>query len=260
MKPIALTIAGSDPSGGAGIQADLKTFHHHGVYGMSVITLLTIQNTLGVKEVITLDAANVAAQLDAILEDIPPHAVKTGALGNARIVEKLAMRLCAARFPLVVDPVMDSSAGPPLMDENARIIFKEKIVPLAALLTPNLKEAQILSGIKVEDVASMKEAARIILALGPKAVLIKGGHLEGDATDVLYDGASFHLFPSKHIESRHTHGTGCAFSAAITAELAKGADLLKAVRTAKEFITAAILGSPGIGRGTGPVNHHGGKK
>ena len=258
MIPVVLTIAGSDPSGGAGIQADIKTFHQFGVYGTSVVTLVTVQNTRSVQEVEILPAGLVEAQLDAVLEDLPPLAAKTGALGTAEIISALARRACGFRFPLVVDPVMISKHGRSLITEAAREVLLEKLVPLAFLVTPNLQEAGFLSGTTVHDLDTMQEAARRISARGAKAVLVKGGHLEGEAVDVLYWNQQFHRFSTPRIETRHTHGTGCTFSAAITAGLAAGLPLPQAVAKAKRYITAAIQSNPGLGLGCGPVNHHAG--
>ena len=255
MIPIALTIAGSDPSGGAGIQADLKTFHQFGVYGMSVITLLTVQNTCRVSAVETLPAQFVLDQLDAVIEDLPPHAAKTGALGSREVIEAIAERAARFPFPLVVDPVMISKHGAPLIQEDARAILARRLLPHAYLVTPNVHEAMALGGKEFSGQASLEDAARAIADFGPKAVLIKGGHLVADATDLLYTEGRFQSFPGKRIETPHTHGTGCTYSAAITAGLAKGASLLEAVSAAKQFITRAIETNPGLGHGFGPVNH-----
>ncbi len=256
MTVVALTIAGSDPSGGAGIQADLKTFHQHGVYGMSVITLLTVQNTVQVKAVEVLPASLVIAQIQAVVEDIPPSAAKTGALGNADVIEALAEVAASFTFPLVVDPVMISKHGATLLQDDARSVLTKRLLPRAFLVTPNLHEASLLAGIPVSDPASMEEAARRIEALGPKAVLVKGGHLAQEAVDVLYHAGNMRHYSAPRNKTRHTHGTGCTYSAAITAELAKGRALPEAVASAKKFITRAIETNPGLGRGCGPVNHH----
>ncbi len=256
MIATALTIAGSDPSGGAGIQADLKTFHQRHVYGMAVITLLTVQNTRGIRQVDVLKPALVVRQLEAVLEDIPPQAVKTGALGNAAVIRAVAG--CAKKFrcPLVVDPVMISKHGAPLLQAEATRIFVKELLPLATLVTPNLPEAAALSGIRVHDPESMEKAARRIAEMGAKAVLVKGGHLRGAALDLLYHNGRVKVLTAPRVRTHHTHGTGCTYSAAITAELAKGKSLLMAVSIAKRFVTAAIRTSPGLGRGMGPVNHH----
>jgi hydroxymethylpyrimidine/phosphomethylpyrimidine kinase len=253
MRPVALTIAGSDPSGGAGLQADLKTFHQFGVYGEAVVTLLTVQNTVRVSEVEILNAELVGRQLDAVLEDIPPAAIKTGALGSAAAIEAVAARPLPG--PLVVDPVMISKHGAPLMDEGARHALRNSLLPRAFLVTPNLHEASELVGIEVTTPEEMRQAARRIVRLGAEAVLIKGGHLTGDALDILYYNAEFIEFRSPRIDTVHTHGTGCTYSAAIAACLARGDGLPHAVTAAKAFITAAIGTSPGFGAGSGPVNH-----
>jgi hydroxymethylpyrimidine/phosphomethylpyrimidine kinase len=251
--PVALTIAGSDPSGGAGIQADLKTFHRFGVYGEAVLTLLTVQNTVRVSRVRQLDADFVLEQLEAVLEDIPPHAAKTGALGDVAVVRAVARAAERFQFPLVVDPVMVSKHGAALMEPDAVAALRDQLLPRAALVTPNLPEAEALVGGRIESLDDARRAAEAIHALGARAVLVKGGHFDGPATDVLWDGADWHEFAERRIETRHTHGTGCTYSAAIAAGLAKGASMVDAVRTAKAFITAAIAGSPGLGRGAGPV-------
>ncbi len=254
---MALTIAGSDPSGGAGIQADLKTFHQFGVYGEAVITLLTVQNTRGVMRVECLAPELVAEQILAVIEDIPPAAAKTGALGSAGIVEAVARLAESFAFPLVVDPVMISKHGAPLLAPEAQVALREKLLPRAAVLTPNLPEAEALSGLVIKDLDAMKRAAERVAALGVKAVLVKGGHLEnGGATDVLFDGMRFYEYPSARLRTKNTHGTGCTLSAAIAAGLAQGLALPEAVRRAKLFLTEAIRSNPGLGHGAGPVNHH----
>jgi hydroxymethylpyrimidine/phosphomethylpyrimidine kinase len=253
---VALTIAGSDPSGGAGIQAALKTFPQRGVYGESVVALVTVQNTQKVGAVEILSPDIVAAQLEAVLEDIPPAAAKTGALGNLEIVRLIAEKAPHFTFPLVVDPVMISKHGQSLMTEQARTAFAELLLPKAFLVTPNLHEAGELARMAVGDIATMKEAAIRIAALGAQAVLIKGGHLEGDAIDILYWRGETVEYRSPRIRTVHTHGTGCTYSACITAELAKGRDLAAAVDVAKRYITRAIATNPGLGKGSGPVNHH----
>ncbi len=257
MISVALTIAGSDPSGGAGIQADLKTFHQFGVYGEAAVTLLTVQNTVGVDQVECMPAALVAAQVRAVLADIRPAAAKTGALGNREVVEVVAALAEEFDFPLVVDPVMISKHGAPLVAAAAREAIAARLVPRAYLLTPNLEEAAALTGFEVPDLSGMRRAALRLAEMGAKAVLVKGGHLEGCATDVLYADGEWHEFPAARIATAHTHGTGCTYSAAITAELARGTALTAvAVARAKAFITEAIRTNPGLGRGSGPVNHH----
>ncbi len=255
---IALSIAGSDPSGGAGLQADLKTFHRLGVYGEAVVTLITVQNTQGVTRVEVLAPDLVLEQIHAVCSDIPPHAAKLGALGNLAVVEAVAAAAQSFPFPLVIDPVMISKHGAPLMEEAAQRALAACLIPRAFLLTPNLEEASVLAGFPVTDIASMRKAAEKLASMGAKNVLIKGGHLDADdAVDVLFEpGHGFHEFSSPRIASRHTHGTGCTYSAAIAAELAKGSVLRDAIGKAKEFITEAIRTAPGLGSGTGPLNHH----
>jgi len=257
MIPVALTIAGSDPSGGAGLQADLKTFHRCGVYGEAVVTLITVQNTRGVTRVSTLDPGLVVAQIQAVLEDIPPQAAKAGALGSREIVEAVAREAARFSFPLVVDPVMISKHGARLIDEDATRALIEHLIPRTFLLTPNLDEAAALTGLVVEDREGMACAAEKLASFGAANVLVKGGHLRGDALDLLYlsDG-EIREFTAPRIETRHTHGSGCTYSAAITAELAKGTPLADAVARAKAFITEAIRTAPGLGAGNGPLNHH----
>jgi hydroxymethylpyrimidine/phosphomethylpyrimidine kinase len=253
--PVALTIAGSDPSGGAGIQADLKTFSRFGVYGEAVVTLITVQNTVRVDRVECLPAELVAAQVRAVLDDIPPGAAKTGALGNRAIVETVAALAEEFRFPLVVDPVMISKHGAPLVAPDAREALVTHLLPRAALITPNLPEAAALAGFEIRDLDGMRRAAERIAGIGARAVLVKGGHLEGCAIDLLYAGGEWREFPAERIDTRHTHGTGCTYSAAITAELARGSSITDSVARAKRFITEAIRSAPGLGHGSGPVNH-----
>jgi hydroxymethylpyrimidine/phosphomethylpyrimidine kinase len=255
-KPVALTIAGSDPSGGAGIQADLKTFHQFGVYGEAAITLLTVQNTRGVYRVHTLPPDLVLEQVRQVLADIPPAAAKTGALGDAAIVEAVAALAGEMNCPLVVDPVMISKHGAPLMDERARGVFLSALLPRVFLLTPNLHEAAALAGFPVQTVEEMRGAAQRLVQSGAQAVLVKGGHREHDALDLLYWRGEFFEYAGARCETRHTHGTGCTYSAAITALLATSADLPEAVAGAKRYIQRAIETNPGLGSGSGPVNHH----
>ncbi len=257
--PVALSIAGSDPSGGAGLQADLKTFHRMGVYGEAVVTLITVQNTRGLRRVSVLAAELVAEQIHAVITDIPPKAAKTGALGSRAVVEAVSAAAAGFAFPLVVDPVMLSTNGVALMGADARDAFIEKLLPHAFLLTPNLDEASELTGIEARDPESMTRAAQKLIEMGAANVLVKGGHLEGDAIDVLVTRAGLHReFRAARILTPHTHGTGCTYSAAITAELAKGFALTEAIRIAKGFITEAIRTNPGLGA-SGPVNHFAGK-
>jgi hydroxymethylpyrimidine/phosphomethylpyrimidine kinase len=256
MPPIALTIAGSDPSGGAGIQADLKTFHQFGVYGEAAITLLTVQNSLGVSRVEVMPPDLVLEQIAAVLADIPPGAAKTGALGSVEVVRAVARAALDFAFPLVVDPVMISKHGAPLLPESATLVIREELLPRAALVTPNVPEAEALTGLTIRTLDDMRQAACSIRAMGAQAVLIKGGHLDADATDILFDGSEWRDFPASRIPTRHTHGTGCTYSAAITAGLASGLPLADAVARAKRFIHEAIRTNPSLGRGSGPVNHH----
>jgi hydroxymethylpyrimidine/phosphomethylpyrimidine kinase len=254
--PVALTIAGSDPSGGAGIQADLKTFHQFGVYGQAVITLLTVQNSVRVSRVESVPAWLVEEQIAAVIEDIPPAAAKTGALGSAEVVEAVARAAVDFAFPLVVDPVMVSTQGLELLPEAGILAIRKLLLPRAALAMPNVPEAEALTGIKIRNLDDVRRAACVIRSMGARAVLIKGGHLESDPIDVLFDGVEFREFPAPRIATRHTHGTGCTYCAAIVAGLAAGRELGEAVAQAKEFIHEAIRTNPGLGHGRGPVNHH----
>jgi len=255
-KPVALTIAGSDPSGGAGIQADLKTFHQFGVYGEAVITLITVQNTQSVKRVQCLDADLVAAQVRAVISDIPPAAAKTGALGNRAIVEAIATLAQDFSFPLVVDPVIVGKRGAPLLAADGIGMLKTFLLPYVFLLTPNLEEASLLTEAEVDDASAMRQAAEQLARLGPKAVLVKGGHLAGDPVDVLFYRGEWTEFTAARVATSHTHGTGCTFSAAITASLAAGLDLEESIRRAKRYVTEAIRNNPGLGAGSGPLDHH----
>lgn len=254
----ALTVAGSDPSGGAGIQADLNTFSRLGVYGMSVIVALTAQNTTGVSGVMDVPSDFVEKQWDSVMSDIPANAVKTGMLGTASnivvtadLIEKYAVK------NLVVDPVLVSTSGAKLLAADAIDTLKKKLIPRALLTTPNADEARILSGIEVRGPEDMEEAAKRIRDLGSQFVLVKGGHLEGDAVDVLFDGSVFNYFRSVRIGRTNIHGTGCVLSAAITAYLALGNPVDDAVRLGKDFITEAIATSLRIGKGAWPCNASG---
>jgi hydroxymethylpyrimidine/phosphomethylpyrimidine kinase len=253
VKVVALTVAGSDSSGGAGIQADLKTFAAHGVFGASAITALTAQNTLGVAAVHAVPPAFVAAQIDAVADDLSIAAVKTGMLLDAGIVAAVAKTLRRRALPnLVVDPVMVSKSGARLLQDDAVKALVEHLLPLATLVTPNLPEAAVLTGGE-ED---RREAARCIAGLGARAVLIKGGHATGpEAIDLFYEDGHFETLASPRRETRHTHGTGCTLSAAITARLALGDRLFEAVKSAKAYLDRALAKAPGLGRGAGPLNH-----
>jgi hydroxymethylpyrimidine/phosphomethylpyrimidine kinase len=254
LSSYALTISGSDPSGGAGIQADLKTFQQFGVYGQAAIALLTVQNTLGVSRVVMMEPELVEAQIRAVLDDIPPHAAKLGALGNAAMVRMIATLSTEFSFPLVVDPVMISKHGARLVASDADEAYRLELLPRTFLLTPNLHEASVLTGTEVDSQRAMRHAAQQIAEMGCRHVLIKGGHLPGDPIDLLYTEGSFHEFVSARVDTQHTHGTGCTYSAAITAELARGRTVIEAVQIAKDFISSAIRTNPGLGQGTGPVN------
>jgi hydroxymethylpyrimidine/phosphomethylpyrimidine kinase len=254
--PVALTIAGSDPSGGAGIQADLKTFHQFGVYGEAVLTLITVQNTLGVQRVEHLTADLVSAQIRAVVEDIRPHAAKTGALGNSEIIEAVASLVAELSLRVVVDPVMISKHGARLLDEQGCSALRARLLPLSDLLTPNLQEAEALTGVEVKTLQDMRQAASRLCDLGAKSVLVKGGHLAGEPTDVLLHQDCWFEFPALRIATRHTHGTGCTYSAAITAGLARGQEVPDAIQAAKNYLHEAIRTNPKLGRGSGPVNHY----
>ena len=254
--PKALTIAGSDSGGGAGIQADLKTFSAFRVFGMSVITAVTAQNSLGVQGVENLPPAFVARQLHSVLEDFGADAAKCGMLSTAPIIEAVATELTSHRIEkLVVDPVMVAKSGAQLLQPEARAALADRILPLALLVTPNLPEAEVLAGIRVAEPEDMEEAARRIHLMGPRYVLVKGGHLKGDATDLLWNGRDFTRFSTPRIDSQNTHGTGCTFSAAITAGLARGQALGDAIRSAKAYVTRAIREGFQAGRGVGQLRH-----
>lgn len=255
MPPIALTIAGSDPSGGAGIQADLKTFHQFGVYGEAVLTLLTVQNTQRVSRVEVFSPGLVKEQIEAVLSDIPPKAAKTGALGSVEVVETISELAAAFAFPLIVDPVMISKHGVPLLSSDAENAIRHELIRHAELVTPNIPEAAVLARMSVESEEDVREAAIRIRSLGAKAVLIKGGHRAGDPVDVLLDEAGFLSFPAERINTRRTHGTGCTYAAAITACRALGHPLRDAIRISRAYVERAIQTAPELGSGNGPVNH-----
>ena len=252
--PVALTIAGSDSGGGAGIQADLKTFAALGVHGTSAITAITAQNTTGVTDILELPTALIREQIAVVVEDIGPQAAKTGMLSSAEIIATVAGSVERHRLRnLVVDPVMVAKGGARLLREDAVAALREKLIPLAAIITPNLPEAQVLLGREIRTMAERRQAARDLVAMGAQAAVVKGGHA-GDATDVYFDGAQTVELRTEHIETTNTHGSGCVFSAAIAAWLARGADPEEAVRQAKTFITQAIAASLELGHGHGPVN------
>ncbi|MBV9083310.1 MAG: bifunctional hydroxymethylpyrimidine kinase/phosphomethylpyrimidine kinase [Acidobacteriaceae bacterium] len=255
MPTVALTIAGSDPCGGAGIQADLKTFHQFGVYGEAVVTLLTVQNTRTVPRVETVPHDFVAEQIEAVINDIPPDAAKTGALGSVEIVEAVAELARDFEFPLVIDPVMMSKHGARLASRDAEEALKRLLLGSGRLVTPNIPEAESLTGMQIETESDIREAAARLLDLGATAVLIKGGHLSGDPIDFLLDEDGFTRFTGRRIDTPHTHGTGCAYSAAITACLALNYELREAISTARSFVENAIATAPHLGGGQGPINH-----
>ena len=252
--PVCMTIAGSDPSGGAGLQADLKVFHQHGVFGTSAVTLITVQNSKEVKDVRVLDGSIVAAQIEAILDDLSPAAAKTGALGSAEVIDAVAYYAKRFEFPLVVDPVLLSKHNAALLPEEAVEFLIRSLLPHTYLVTPNIEEASRLAEMTIRNVKQMEAAARTISLHGPRRVLIKGGHLSGNPTDVLYSDGELYSFPGDRVETPNTHGTGCVFSAALTAKLAYGTSLLEATKSAKQFVTQAIKTNPGLGKGFGPVN------
>lgn len=254
---VALTVAGSDSGGGAGIQADLKTFHHFGVFGCSALTLITEQNTLGVQGVHLLPLEVIVGQIESVRTDLAPHAIKTGAMGSAAIVEGVAEALGREPgVPLVVDPVLISKHGAPLGGEEMVAAVRDRLLPLATLLTPNLHEAGALIGKELRSLADMEVAARELVSMGAGAVVVKGGALGGgEALDLFFDGVEMVRLSSPRIETRALHGTGCTFSAAITAGLAKGTPLREAVGQAKRWVQRAIETAPGLGAGFGPVNH-----
>ena len=252
----ALTIAGSDSGAGAGIQADLKTFAAHGVYGTSAITAITAQNTIGVTAVLAVNAKFVGAQIDAILADIGAHAVKTGMLANAAIIGMVANKIRHHRLKnIVVDPVMVATSGDLLIEKSAVAALRSKLVPLASVVTPNIPEAEVLTGMKLRNAEEIREAAIRIFKMGAKTVLIKGGHLKGSAMDLFYDGKNFTALNAPRIRTKNTHGTGCTLSAAIAANLAKGQNVEAAVTNAKRYITDALRHSYRIGSGHSPVHH-----
>ena len=254
---IALTIAGSDSGGGAGIQADLKTFQQFGVYGTSVIVALTAQNTRGVRAVHAVPAAMVTAQLAALAEDLPPAAVKSGMLATAALVDQVSEAILRYRWTnFVCDPVMIATSGDRLLEPDAERVIRDRLLPLARLVTPNLDEAALLTGLPVRTPVEMEAAGAALLRLGAGAALVKGGHLTGPTlTDVLVTADGVRRFSRPRIDTTSTHGTGCTLSAAITAGLASGRSLELAVEDALDYLTRALQSAPGLGGGHGPVNH-----
>jgi hydroxymethylpyrimidine/phosphomethylpyrimidine kinase len=254
--PKAMTIAGSDSGGGAGIQADLKTFAALGVYGTVTLTAITAQNTIGVTGVHEIPTDMIVAQMDAVMGDIGADAVKTGMLSSQEIVEVVAAQVAKHGIrSLVVDPVMVAKSGDALLRDDAVNAVCTKLVPLAAVVTPNIPEAEALTGTTIESDDDVREAARRIVSMGARTVVVKGGHREGPAADVLYDGSEFQVFTAPRINTVNTHGTGCTFASAVAAGLAQGKSVEEAVGQAKEYVTEAIRASFPIGQGHGPLNH-----
>jgi hydroxymethylpyrimidine/phosphomethylpyrimidine kinase len=254
--PTAMTIAGSDSGGGAGIQADLKTFAALGVYGTSTLTAITAQNTMRVTAIHEIPTDVIAAQMEAIITDIGADAVKTGMLSSSAIVEVVAAELKRHRVTaLVVDPVMVAKSGDRLLREEAINALHTKLVPLAAVVTPNIPEAEALTGIKIVTETDIRRAAERIMAMGARGVVVKGGHREGPATDLFYDGSRFQEFTAPRIITTNTHGTGCTFASAIAAWLAHGKNVIDAVTLAKEYVTEALRHSFPVGEGHGPLHH-----
>lgn len=256
-RPVALTIAGSDSGGGAGIQADIKTFHAFGVFGTSAVTAVTAQNTLGVSSVHPVPLETVRAQIESVVSDLRPDCVKSGMLATRRLVETVADAVGSAGLrPYVLDPVMVATSGDRLLEPAAVTSIAARLIPLASLVTPNLEEARILTGLPVEDDEGMGSAARQLVEMGADAALVKGGHGTGaEVVDLLFDGRREHLWRRSRIETRSTHGTGCTLSAACAAGLARGAELARAVDAALQFVERAIRSAPGLGGGHGPLNH-----
>lgn len=258
---VALTIAGSDSGGGAGIQADIKTFSAHGVFGTSALTAVTAQNTQGVYQVVELPPETVAAQINAVLQDFDVGGTKTGMLANAGIIVAVAERVRYWNLRnLVVDPVMVAKGGDRLLHEDAVSALRTDLLPLALVVTPNIPEAEVLANMPIRSEEDRIRAARRIREMGPPWVVIKGGHLEGAPVDLVWDGKEVHTLPGERIETTDTHGTGCTFSAAITALLAEGEPVDRAIVRAKRYVTEAIRHAPGLGHGHGPLNHHFGQR
>jgi len=253
--PRVLTVAGSDSAGGAGVQADLKTMLALGVHGMSVVTAVTAQNSLGVQGAWELPAEAVRAQYRSVVDDVGVQAVKTGMLSSAELVETVAELLAGTDAPVVVDPVGVSKHGDPLLAVSALESVRTKLLPRATVATPNLDEVARLTGVRVESEDQLREAAAAVLAFGPRWALIKGGHLPGDAVDLLTDGVEEHWLRARRHDNRHTHGTGCTLASAIASHLAKGRSVPEAVTAAKSYVTGAIAAGFALGAGIGPVDH-----
>ena len=252
----ALTIAGSDPSGGVGVQADLKTMSALGVYGMSVIVSVVAENTARVISVEDISPRVISDQIDAVFEDIFPDAVKVGMLSSEEVMRTVAAKLAEYRPQhIVIDPVMYAKNGAPLMQEDAIDSLISLIVPVATVLTPNIPEAEKITGMRISTIDDMKKAGEKIVSMGAKAALVKGGHYIGDASDVLFDGSDFHIYTTKRINTKNTHGTGCTLSSAIASNLALGYPLPESIKRAKDYVTGAIEHALDIGKGNGPTNH-----
>lgn len=252
----ALTIAGSDSGGGAGIQADLKAFAAQGVFGMSVITAVTAQNTMEVRSVQNIDLSIIKDQIEAVFDDLPVNAVKIGMLLSSETVELVANTLKKYKPEFIVlDPVMVSKGGHHLLQEEAITALKKHMIPLATVITPNIPEAEVLTGIRIQSTEDLMDVCRAIHLLGAKTVLLKGGHLSGESIDLFFDGREFHWIKGERIHTKNTHGTGCTLSSAIAANLAKGASLKTAIEISKKYISIAIKYSLNLGHGHGPTNH-----
>ena len=253
----AMTVAGSDSGGGAGLQADLKTFAANGVYGTSVVTTITAQNTLGVQEVLELPIALIESQIDSVLTDIGTDVVKTGMLYSSEVIRAVAAKINQYDIGLlVVDPVMKAKGGAKLINDEAIDTLRNVLLPMATVITPNAPEAQDLTGIVVKDIDSAREAAIKLVEMGAKSAVVKGGHFDvGPATDVLYDGEEFRLFTTRRVDTPNTHGTGCTFASATAAGLAKGKSIRDSVSDAKSYVTGAIRNNFPMGNGHGPLNH-----
>ncbi|HLS10185.1 bifunctional hydroxymethylpyrimidine kinase/phosphomethylpyrimidine kinase [Lentibacillus sp.] len=253
--PAALTIAGTDPSGGAGIQADLKTFQELKTYGTSVITSVVAQNTTGVQDVQHISEPMIKQQLESVISDIPFQAFKTGMLANIDIMDAVAEKTSVLNIPYIMDPVMVTTSGDTLISENARDYLRENLLPMTTLVTPNIPETEVIAGVTIRTLDDMQQAAKqIVSEFGAGAALVKGGHMQGGAVDFLYDGEKIYTFSAERIDTTNTHGTGCTYSAAITAYVSHGYQLPKAVKKAKDFVTEAIRDSFSIGHGNGPTN------
>ena len=254
--PKSLTIAGSDSGGGAGIQADLKTFASLGVYGTSAITAVTSQNTLGVTDIVNVPAKSVISQIEAVISDIGTDSIKIGMLSNASIVNAVSSYISQSNFEkVIVDPVMISKSGYKLLSESAIKSMIKMLIPISFIITPNIPEASIISKTKIHSIESAKIAAKKIVKLGAKACIVKGGHFDGPPIDVFYDGKKYETFKSERINTKNTHGTGCTFSAAIAAYIAKGENIISAISKSKNYINCAIQEDFLVGKGHGPLNH-----